>query len=89
MHSFFFSLALSIKLSLAQQGIYSNADLNLLYEHVLSEPYSNWTSAIERKLVESQMTVESKPVATPRKQQPTTASTPASKKKGFLGGFFN
>ena len=87
---FFFSLALSIKLSLAQQGIYSNADLNQLYESVLSEPYANWTGAIERQLVLSQMSVE-KPVSTPVRrpqQQQQQQHTPASSRKRFLGGFF-
>lgn len=91
---FFFSLALSIKLSLAQQGIYSNADLNMLYELVLAEPYSAWTQVIEKKLVELQMPVD------PQMQhhhyhQPQgrggAAAPPVTpnKKKGGLFGLFN
>lgn len=77
---FFFSLALSIKLSLAAQGIYSNADLNLLYEQILNEPFANWTKQIETKLIASQM---EQPAA---RQQQAPAKTP--QKKGLFG-FFN
>lgn len=82
---FFFSMALSIKLSLAQQGIYSNADLNLLYESILTEPYAQWTKAIEARLVASQITV---PGEQPNKPaQPAPAPAPTPKKKGLFGLF--
>lgn len=86
---FFFSLALSIKLSLAAQGIYSNADLNVLYEQILQEPYGQWTKTIEAKLVASQM-----PAPTPSRQQQQqpqqqAARPPPAKKTGLFGSLFN
>ena len=82
---FFFSLALSIKLSLAQQGIYSNADLNLLYEQVLSEPYGNWTRAIESMLKQSQL--ETTTTQTPARRAPPAAPQGSARKKGLFGLF--
>ena len=81
---FFFSLALSIKLSLAGQGIYSNADLNLLYEAVLSEPCASWTRIIEQRLSASQLQTKED-----HKKSPAAAAAPAPtpKKTGFR--FFN
>ena len=81
---FFFSLALSIKLSLAQQGIYSNADLNLLYEQILSEPYGQWTQAIEQKLKQSQLEDTS---STPARQNTGPSPRGSAKKKGLFGLF--
>jgi hypothetical protein len=84
---FFFSLALSIKLSLAAQGVYSNADLNVLYEQILLEPYGQWTRTIEAKLMASQM-----PAPTPARAQPqarAAAPAPAAKKTGMFSSLFN
>jgi len=52
---FFFSLALSIKLSLAQQGCYSNVDVNSLYEQILSVEYSQWHKWLETQLRSSEL----------------------------------
>ncbi len=82
---FFFSLALSIKLSLAAQGIYSNADLNVLYEQILLEPYGAWTKTIEAKLIASQMPA---PQQTPSRPQAPSKGVPA-KKNGLFGSLFN
>jgi hypothetical protein len=83
---FFFSLALSIKLSLAAQGIYSNADLNVLYEQILQEPYGQWTRTIEAKLVASQMPA---PAARAQQQQQQPAKPAPAKKTGLFGSLFN
>jgi len=85
---FFFSMAISIKLSLASKGIYSNADLNMLYEQILFVEYKKWNKWLEEKLnnhkLEDKKEIErnrTTPLATPtRRVQPKRS---ARKKKLF------
>lgn len=91
----FFSMALSIKLSLAQQGCYSNADLNMLYEQILSVEYSQWHKWLEQTLRKSEVEaataapaasaeehhVPSTPLGAPTRRAQPERST---KKKGFF-----
>ena len=91
---FFFSMAIS----LASKGIYSNADLNTLYEEILFVEYKNWNKWLESRLVTCKIEDDNNnnnnnnsekngsvtPLGTPaRRKQP-----PRSVKKKKLFGLF-
>lgn len=68
---------------MAQQGCYSNADLNQLYEQILSVDYSQWHRWLEQALRTSELAVEPEPQtplgAPARREQPQRST----KKKGW------